>query len=114
VYPLINPFKETGEYPALKGSRIKPQPIDEQTEDLILKSYRANNMGPTHLEKKIEEAYGIHVPHNRIYRVLLHHGFVEINMKKRQQRKYIRYERAHSMSMWPGDWKEFEIDNSKK
>ena len=71
-------------------------------------------MGPTHLEKKIEEAYGIHIPHNRIYRVLLNHGLVEINMKKRQQRKYVRYERAHSISMWQGDWKEFEIDNSKK
>jgi len=35
-------------------------------------------------------------------------------MKKRQQRKYVRYERAHSMSMWQGDWKELEIDNSKK
>jgi len=44
----------------------------------------------------------------------LFHGLVEINMKKRQQRKYVRYERAHSMSMWQGDWKEFEIDNSRK
>ena len=58
--------------------------------------------------------HGIHIPHNRIYRVLLNHGLVEINMKKRQQRKYVRYVRAHSMSMWQGDWKEFEIDNSKK
>ncbi|MDP3562957.1 MAG: DDE-type integrase/transposase/recombinase, partial [Methanoregula sp.] len=114
VYQLINQFKEMGEYPALKRSGRKSKPIDKPTEDLILESYRANNVGPTHLEKKIEEVYGIHVPHNRIYRVLLNHDLVEINMKKRQQRKYVRYERAHSMSMWQGDWKEFEIDNSKK
>ena len=35
-------------------------------------------------------------------------------MRKRQQRKYVRYERAHSMSMWQGDWKEFELDGSKR
>lgn len=35
-------------------------------------------------------------------------------MKTRQQRKYVRYERAHSMSMWQGDWKEFELNGSKK
>jgi len=45
---------------------------------------------------------------------LLTHSLVEINMKKRQQRKYVRYERAHSMSMWQGDWKEFEFNGSKK
>ena len=92
----------------------KTQTVDEQTEDLILESYRANNPGPTHLETKIEEAYRIHIPHNRICQVLLNHGLAEIYMKKRQPRKYVRYERAHSMSMWQGDRKELEIDNSKK
>jgi hypothetical protein len=37
-----------------------------------------------------------------------------VNMKKRQQRKYVRFDRAHSILMWRGYWKEFEIDNSKK
>ena len=100
VYQLVTQFKEMGDYPEIKRPGRKPEPLDERTEELILESYRANNVGPTHLEKKIEESYGIHIPHNRIYQVLLFHGLVEINMRKRQQRKYIRYERAHSMSMW--------------
>ena len=99
VYQLISQFKDMGEYPELKRSGRKAQPIDERTKELILETYRTNNVGPTHLEKKIGETYGIHIPHNRIYRVLLNHGLVEINMKKRQQRKYVRYERNHSMSM---------------
>jgi putative transposase len=114
VYQLITSFKEQEDYPEIKRSGRKSQPIDKRTEELILNSYRANNVGPTHLEKKIEETHGIHIPHNSIYRVLLLYGLVEINMRKRQQRKYVRYERAHSMSMWQGDWKEFEIDNSRK
>lgn len=114
VYQLINTFRESGEYPLLGQSGRKPQPINDRMEEFILETYHANNIGPTHLEKKIEKTYGIHIPHNQIYRVLLTHGLVEINMKKRQQRKYIRFERDHSMSMWQGDWNELDFDGSKK
>jgi hypothetical protein len=61
----------------------------ERTEEVVLETYRVNNIGPMHLENKIEETYGIHISHNRIYRVLLNHDLVEINMKKRQQRRML-------------------------
>ena len=99
VYQLITLFKEIEGYPELKQPGRKPQPIDDRTEELILESYRTNKLGPTHLEKKIEETHRIHIPHNRIYQVILFHVLVEINMKKRKQRKWVRYERDHSMSM---------------
>jgi putative transposase len=114
VYQLITSFNDQWEYPWLKRPGRKPQPIDGRTEELIIESYHAHQLGPTHLEKKIEEIHGIHIPHNRIYQVLLSHDLIEINMKKRKQRKWVRYERDHSMSMWQGDWKELDIDGSKK
>ena len=114
IYQVISTFKEIQEYPALKQPGRKPRTIDSETEELILASYHANNLSPTHLEKKIEETHGIHIPHNRIYRVLLYHGLVEINMKKRKQRKWVRYERDHSMSLWQGDWKEFTMNDRKQ
>jgi len=114
VYQLITLFKEKEECPKLKPPGRRPQPIDPKTEGIILESYHANKLGPIHLEKKIEEIYRIRIPHNRIYQVLLFHGLVDINMKKRKQRKWVRYERDHSMSMWQGDWKEFDMDESKK
>jgi putative transposase len=114
VYQLITSFNDHREYPHLKRPGRKPQPIDERTEEFILESYPAHKLGPTHLEKKIEETHGIHIPHNRIYRVLLSHDLIKINMKKRKQRKWVRYERDHSMSMWQGDWKELDIDGSRK
>jgi putative transposase len=46
-------------------------------------------VGPQYLKKKIEETYGIHIPHNRIYRILLFHGLAEITMRKRQPRNYV-------------------------
>jgi len=58
VYQLIDQFKGCGECPVLRESGRKPQPIDERMEALILETYRVNNIGPTHLEKKIEETTG--------------------------------------------------------
>jgi putative transposase len=100
VYQLITAFKEIEEYPELKPIGRRSQPIAPGIEELILESYHTNKLGPTHLEKKIEETHGIHIPHNTIYQVLLFHGLVEINMKKRKPRKWVRYERDHSMSIW--------------
>jgi len=37
----------------------------------------------------MEEIHGIHIPHNTIYKVLLSHGLVEENMKKKKQRKVV-------------------------
>ena len=35
-------------------------------------------------------------------------------MKKRKQRKWVRYERDHSMSMWQGDWKMISLDGQDR
>jgi putative transposase len=114
VYQIIGRYKDTQEYPVLKQPGRRSQSIDLDSEELILGSYHANNLSPIHLEKKIEETHGIHIPHNRIYKVLLCHGLVEINMKKRKQGKWVRYEREHSMSLWQGDWKEFVMNERKQ
>jgi len=113
IYQIIQAFNEIQESPVLKQPGRRPQPIDKTIEELILESYRVHNLCPVHLEKKIEETHGIHIPHNRIYKVLLSHDLVEINMKKRKQRKWVRYEREHSMSLWQGDWKEFVMNEER-
>ena len=35
-------------------------------------------------------------------------------MKKKKQRKWVRYERAHSMSLWQGDWKLINLNGEEK
>ena len=42
-------------------------------------------VGPVLLERKIEEVPGIHIPHNTIYQVLLEHGCIEVNVRKRKK-----------------------------
>nr|WP_236609710.1 hypothetical protein [Archaeoglobus sulfaticallidus] len=41
----------------------KPKKIDKETEEIVVKAYKIN-LDPVNLEKKMEEIYGFHIPHN--------------------------------------------------
>jgi putative transposase len=114
VHNIINRYIQSGEIPVLHKPGRKQQDVPEEIRILILESFHAYTIGPVHLEKKIEEVHGQHIPHNTIYRVLLDHGCIEVNMKKRKQRKWVRFEREHSMSLWQGDWKQVTLDGQVK
>jgi putative transposase len=53
------------------------------------------------LEKLIERDYGIRIPHNTIYKVLLNHGLVEENMNKKKK-KWALFRTLNPMSLWQG------------
>jgi putative transposase len=105
IYQLKKQYEETGNIPELKQPGRKPKQIDSDTEKIVLEAYQKYKLSPVPLEKLIERDYGIHIPHNTIYKVLLKHGLVEENMNKKKRRKWVRFERIHSMSLWQGDWK---------
>ncbi len=94
-----------GEPIEIKRSGRKMLNIDENIEKIILSVHNEQKLGAVRLEKIIETKYGIHIPHNTIHRILLKNGKAreEINKKKRRK-KWIRYERKHSLSMVHLDW----------
>lgn len=51
---------------------------------------------------------GIHIPHNRIHRILAEAGKVKFMNKKIRRKKWVRYERQHSNSLWHTDFCEIE------
>jgi putative transposase len=110
VYKLIKEYKNSGTYPILQKPGRRRKEIAEETRIFILAIFHAHLVGPVLLEKKIEEVHGIHIPHNTIYQVLLDSGCIDVNVRKRKQRKWVRFEREHSMSLWQGDWKQVTID----
>lgn len=114
IYQIISFYKKNGFYPYPRQPGRKPKSVPYETEALVLTAYDNHSLGPTLLEKKIEEENGVHIPHNTIYRILLHHDRVEPCMKKRKQRKWVRYERDHSMSLWQGDWKMVSLDGQDR
>ena len=47
------------------------------------------------------------ISHNRIHRILIESGMAMEDPNKRKQRKWVRYERKHSNSLWHMDWAEY-------
>ena len=100
--------------------RRKITPEEIQTIFTAREKYK---LGSTMLEKIIDKEYGMHVPHNAIQQVLESGGFARPSNKKIRRRKWVRYERKHSNSMWHTDWTQlkdgtwlitFEDDASRK
>lgn len=63
------------------------------------------DMGAVSLEK-ILRGRGVLLSHNRIHRYLRSKGLANIEPKKGKRRKWVRYERKHSNSLWHTDWHE--------
>ena len=49
----------------------------------------------------------IMIPHNTIHRILMESGMAMDQPNKKKQRKWVRFERKHSNSMWHMDWAEY-------
>lgn len=89
--------------PALLPCGRKPKSIAQEEAELIMALRKEHPVGAVSLEKLLD-ARGKHVPHNRIHKVLREHGAAKPEPRKRKQRKWVRYERRHSNSLWHCDW----------
>ena len=96
--------------PKLKPCGCKPKPISEQEKKIIIRTYNEMQVGAVNLEVALNER-GVHIPHNKIHRILKKEGLAKDEPKKKNQRKWVRYERKHSNSLWHADW--FELDGEQ-
>ena len=65
-------------------------------------------MGSTKIEKHLQWKGMQHIPHNRIHTILKVLGKVKQLDKKIRRKKWVRYERRHSNSLWHTDFCEIE------
>ncbi|MDG7051053.1 MAG: transposase [Nitrososphaerota archaeon] len=108
VRQLRNQYRKTGIIPVLgKPGRPKSSPLASDERDSIIKMYKIYRVGACYLERKLKER-GIRAGHNRIHRVLLEEGFAMNEPRKQRGRKWVRYEREHSNSLWHVDWHEIK------
>lgn len=90
----------------LKPGR-RPKEITEQERKLIVKTYKEYFVGATMIEQILDEK-GIHIPHNKIHKILLEEGLAKQEKNKKRQRKWVRYERKHSLSLVHSDWAKYK------
>ena len=60
------------------------------------------------MEARIEKETRIHIPHNTIHEILMENGLASEESGRKKRRKWIRYERMHSNSLWHTDYKQLD------
>jgi putative transposase len=106
VQQLYKQYKDTGEIPVLQECGRKKQKLIANEERIILDAYEEYKVNALALEKVIDRYYEMHIPHNRIHQVLKTNNKAKNEPNKQKQRKWIRYERKHSLSLVHVDWHE--------
>jgi len=89
----------------------KPKPIPEDEKKQVLGIFGEMPMGATKIELYLRLNGKPHIPHNRIQRILLQAGKAHKIEKKIRRKKWVRYERRHSNSLWHTDF--CEVDDKQ-
>ncbi|MEA3421129.1 MAG: IS481 family transposase, partial [Acidobacteriota bacterium] len=104
VRRIYKMYHETGQYPYPKKPGRKPKPITIEERGIVLQTRKEHPVvGAVTIEKILDEK-GVHMPHNRIHKILKHEGLAIDEPKKQKRRKWIRYERRYSNILWHADW----------
>ena len=82
-----------------------PNGIPGKEHSVVLTYRQAIHLGADELESMIEST-GVHTPHNTIHTVLKSEGLANTESKKGGKRKWVRYERTYTNSMWHTDYKQ--------
>lgn len=75
----------------------------------VLGTYREYPCNAVTLERVLNR-HGLKVPHNTVHRILKDHHLAANEACKQKGRKWVKYERRHSMSLWHTDWYQIEDD----
>lgn len=103
-------YHKTGDYPYPQRSGRKPQSISDEERTLILETRKNHPLSGAVALEKLLDSHGVHIPHNRIHRILKEEGLALDEPRKQRRRKWVRYERRYSNSLWHADWFEEQSD----
>ena len=85
-------------------NKAKPGPkpsfyIKSSIATMIIRWRKRYGWGPNRIEGHLKQHHGIHVPHNRIYQLIVNKGLNEPITRKRKTWGKKRWEREHSESI---------------
>jgi putative transposase len=99
-------YKTTGTIPDVGANNGRPtKHISAESVRIIKQAYEKDHLNAVYLEQIIYHRLGISIPHSSIHEVLLELGYANNEESKQKRRKpWIRYERAHSLSLVHTDY----------
>lgn len=99
-------YQKTGVIPDIGKKNGRPtKPLEEWEIEVVKQAYAKYRVSAATLEKCIDRDYGKHIGHNRVHRIMLKLGLAKKKDKKDiRKKKWIRYERRHSLTAVHIDW----------
>ena len=98
-------YRQTGRLPEIGKQAGRPaKPIQEWEISMVKAAYAKYRISASTLEPIIQRDHGKHIPHNRIHAILLQQGLAQRFKKVVRKKKWIRYERKHSLTAVHIDW----------
>jgi len=104
VERLWQRYRSTGLLPFPKPSGRPGKPITGDEVAAVLNAYDRYRVNALLLERVLLQRYGVRVSHNRAHRILRMHGRARVQPAKGRRRRWVRYERSHSLDLWHMDW----------
>ena len=99
VQKLYSRYRSTGTVPVLGKPGRPKRIIAEEMVQTVQSAFEKFRCSAVFLEKIID-ATGTHIPHNTMHKITRDEGLAEAQPKKMGRRKWARYERTYSNSMW--------------
>ncbi|MGI0063104.1 MAG: DDE-type integrase/transposase/recombinase [Nitrosopumilaceae archaeon] len=104
VQQIYSSYRKNSKLPVLKSPGRPTKPVTVQEIDMVRQVHKRFRANAVYLERYIRKIYGIKINHNRIHGIMLDEGLSVEQPRKKMRRKWIRYEREHSNSLWHVDW----------
>ena len=105
VQQIYAKYRKTGKVPAL-GMPGRPKvEIPDHVKMIVEAAFLEYPTGAVRLGRRINATSRIHISHRIIHLIMREKGFASKQPKKSARRKWIRYERTYSNSMWHTDYK---------
>lgn len=105
VNQILYLYRTTGKLPVVgKICGRPPKPINEEEKIMILKAYKKYHLSASLLKIMIKDKYKIYISHHKIHKVLLENKLAKPIGMKIRKKKWVRYERRHSLTAVHIDW----------
>ena len=104
VNQIWKQYRESGKVHGIIRPGRSAKPPKKWERDLLKEAYRKYMVSASTLEKCMEKEYGQHVPHNKIHQIVIDSDLVRMANRKYKRKKWVRYERRHSLPAVHLDW----------
>ena len=111
-YRTVNNFQGMSYY-FIRKKVAGMEPLGRPAKQISLEHARAviqkriESKGNEKVVSKMLEKEGVKISHYKVYCLLKSAGLIHMLSKKRKKKKWVRWQRRHSLSLWQTDWSVF-------